>query len=91
MGKGFVFDFVQQIGQDFIDYLAAHKALEGKHALAFEVVDALPDQLPPGVTVEQVQGVGIEIDEPVHAAQYKFCRQLRQAVFCRRRQVGAPR
>jgi SAM-dependent MidA family methyltransferase len=91
VGKGFPFDFVQHAWQDFIDGLLSHKALECKHAVAFEVVPALPEQLLSSVTVELVQGVAIEIDESVHAAQYKVRRKSRQVVFCLRRQVGAPR
>jgi hypothetical protein len=82
---------VQHAWQDFIDGLLSHKALERKHAVAFEVVPALPEQLLSSVTVELVQGVAIEIDESVHAAQYKVRRKSRQVVFCLRRQVGAPR
>jgi len=54
VGKGFMFDFVQHIGQDFIDCLAPQKTLERKHAVTLEIVHALPEQLLPDITVEPV-------------------------------------
>ena len=66
MGKGFVFDPMQQIGQHVIDDLRPQESCERKHALVLQVIDALLHQLLPGIAVELMQGITIKIKQGIH-------------------------